>query len=211
MFKAVALAALLIASACAKKTDNPAPPPGGSGATPSPTAGTTPSEGTPVTPTPAAAAVAPLNCDTIVSKEMREKYFAGATFKGRPQAVPTSGECEINTADAMASITVDCQQANVDHLEATLKTIKGGTASLPAGAGSAVPEGYKVNAEAMKTKNKELPPGVGRGGFTDASHSIGTMVTVWDDDSNCMAIMLVPPKIDAIAFTKDLLANLPVK
>jgi len=125
-----------------------------------------------------------LDCDRVLSKDLRAKYFATAKITNNPQPIPQAGECKIAMGEDDATITVTCH----DNMAAAM------TMSI---------EGLKKNLGA-----KDLP-GVGKGAVTVDMGAAGTQVTAWDDDSNCSVSVALPKAIDPTAFSKDLLASLP--
>lgn len=158
------LGSLVLVAACSNKKDSPS---GGVGASPA-----------------ASEITGALDCDRVLSKDLRAKYFASATIKNNPQAIAQAAECKITMGEEDANFTVTCH----DNMAAAM------TASL---------ESLKKNLGA-----KDLP-GVGRGAVTVDMGGGAVHVTAWDDDSNCSISAAVPKSIDATAFAKDLLASLP--
>ena len=188
MSKALTLVAVVLLSSCGKKKDDaPAP---GSG-TPAPTGSAPAPTGSAPAPTGSApaAAAAKLDCDSVFAKALREKHFAGAKIEDKKQAVDFEGRCGIEGADYTADITVTCNDVVSANMAETLKLTK---------------EGSKDMTDLV---------GVGKGGVTAPLATIGTQATAWDDDSNCMVMVMITgsKKADTIAITKDLLATLPIK
>lgn len=127
-----------------------------------------------------------LDCDRVLSKELRAKYFTGATITNNPQPIAQAAECKIKMGEDGANFAVTCH----DNMAASM------TASL---------ENLKKNLGA-----KDLP-GVGKGAVTVDLGGGAVHVTAWDDDSNCSISASVPKAIDPTKFSNDLLASLPPK
>jgi hypothetical protein len=163
---------LVLMFACSSKKDAP----GGGGPAPTAAPGG-----------PAATAVErALDCDRVLAKEVRAKYFAGATFTNVPQPIASAGECKITMGEDDVRVSVTCH----DNMAASMAM------SI---------DNLKKNLGA-----KDLP-GVGRGAVTVDMGAAGVHVTAWDDDSNCSISVGVPKAIDPTAFAKDLLGTLPPK
>lgn len=163
---------LVLVSACSSKKD---PPKAGGLAPPA----------VPAVPAPTRAAHA-LDCDRVLSKDLRARYFATATITNVPQPIADAAECKIKMGEDDVAIAVTCH----DNMAAAM-------------AGSI--EGLKKNLHALDL------PGVGRGAVTVDIGGGAVHVTAWDDDSNCSISVTVPKGIDPATFAKDLLAALPPK
>ncbi len=159
---------LLLVVACSNKKDSPS---GGTGAQPAP--------GGLATSQPGA-----LDCDRVLSKELRAKYFANTTIANLPQPIAQAAECKIEMGEDDASLAVTCH----DNMAASM------AASI---------ENLKKNLGA-----KDLP-GVGKGAVTVDVGGGNVHVTAWDDDSNCSISVTLPKQIDPTTFSKDFLASLP--
>lgn len=143
------------------------------------------SPGAPPASSPAASQPGALDCDRVLSKELRAKYFANAaTIKNLPQPIAQAAECKIEMGEDDASLAVTCH----DNMAAAM------TASI---------ENLKKNLRA-----KDLP-GVGKGAVTVDIGGGNVHVTAWDDDSNCSISVTLPKAIDPTTFSKDFLASLP--
>lgn len=184
--KAVLLIGALSLLGCSKKHDNagdvPAAKPAAKPATPVGGAEATPPPGAP----------GKLNCDKVVPKDLREKYFAGFEWTDSPAPVDSIGECKFHKDKLEGSITVTCN----DNMDAAMQ------ASI---------DGIKKTMPEAKDA-----PGIGKGavyipGDKVGDVTLGNQMTAWDDDSNCSVHVNVPAAEDVKAVTKDMLAALPPK
>jgi len=165
-------ACLVLAIGCSSKKDSPS----GGGPTPNPVPGA-----------PAATkAAGALDCDRVLSKDLRAKYFASATITNNPQPIAEAGECKIKMGEDDADLSVTCHDNMAAAMDMSI-------------------EGLKKNLGA-----KDLP-GVGKGAVTVDMGAAGVHVTAWDDDSNCSISAVVPKSMDPTAYSKDVLASLPPK
>lgn len=190
MQKAVALTAILFVVACSKKADKNAEPAATPPAGEAPPAGSAAAAGAEGGGADEAAAGdvegAPpgsvLDCEKLVPKAMRDKYLAGARTERR------IFECVFKPEgkdDVIGTAMAQCDDS--------LKVLKDG-----------IVNNLKTNAGAHEL------PGVGE--LALAHEATGQLhVAAWDNDSNCTVTMLLPKDVDPAAFTKDLLANLPIK
>jgi len=166
------LACLVLTIGCSNKNDSP----GGGGPTPKPVPGA-----------PAATkAAGALDCDRVLSKDLRAKYFATATIKNNPQPIAQAAECEIKIGEDDADVTVTCLDNMAAAREMSIESLKKNMAA------------------------KDLP-GVGKGAVSVDMGGGNVHVTAWDDDSNCSFSAVVPKAIDPVAYSKDLLGSLPPK
>lgn len=196
MQNAAIVTAILFAVACSKKTDKKAepaatPPAGEAAGSASATegAGSAPSdeEGGGADEQAAddegdAPPGAVLDCEKLVPKAVRDKYLGGARVELR------IFECvfkPVGKDDVIGTAMAQCDEG--------VKVLKEGAISQ-----------LKANRDA-----KALP-GVGEAAFADPFAN-QIHVAAWDNDSDCSLTMLLPKDVDAAAFTKDLLANLPIK
>jgi hypothetical protein len=142
-------------------------------------------------PAPEARVAAPvadqLTCEKIASKELLDKYFPGATVANIPHPVPFSAQCQVTQADkTKVDLNAQCHD--------NVKSAKAPTI-----------EGLKKNFANMK----ELP-GVGDPVLVQPIADL-TQFSGWDNDSNCSIAGMLPKSVDASAFLKDWLAQLPPK
>lgn len=194
------LAAVLAVVACSKKEDKPAEgaaagakpttDPGTPAATGT-TAATPPAGGDTGAAAPAAGGAGKLDCDKVLAKDLRDKYLAGAKITNREQPVDFTGECEIQLKEGDAAyngvVNVSCHENNLPGKAKTIEIMK---------------KNFKDMKELAGIGNPALAQDTGFG---------PTQVSAFDDDSNCIATLMVPKGVDAAAFTKDLLATLPLK
>ena len=164
------LACIVLSVACSSKKDSP----GGGGPTPNPVPGAPAATG----------AKGKLDCDRVLSKDLRAKYFASATITNNPQPIAEAAECQIKIGEEDADVTVTCHANMAAAMDMSIENLK---KSLGA---------------------KDLP-GVGKGAVTVDIGAGAVHVTAWDDDSNCSISAVVPKPIDPTAYSKDLLASLP--
>ncbi len=188
MLKALLVSMIVFGAACAKDK----PKDEAKGKTPGAT-GTITTEKTTTTTTtkttePAAAA-GKLDCDKVLSAELRAKHLKDFAIEGQPQVVDSTASCDLKGGEGAmgGNVSVSC----LDNMEAAMQpTI----------------DGLKENFKEMKDL-----PGVGKAAVIMDNGDVGTTIAAWDDDSNCMINALIPKGIDATAFTKDALAALPPK
>jgi hypothetical protein len=194
MQKAVVLTAILFVVACSKKADKnaePAATPPAGEATPAGSAAATGSaagaEGGGADEAAAgdvegAPPGSVLDCEKLVPKAMRDKYLAGARTERR------IFECVFKPEgkdDVIGTAMAQCDDG--------VKVLKDG-----------IVNNLKTNAGAHEL--------AGVGELALAHEAAGQLhVAAWDNDSNCSVTMLLPKDVDPAAFTKDLLANLPIK
>jgi len=165
------LVCLVLSIGCSNKKDSSS----GSGPTPNATPGA-----------PATAAKGNLDCDRVLSKDLRAKYFAGATITNNPQPIAQAGECQIKVGEDDADLTVTCHDNMAAAMDMSIENLK-------------------------KNLGAKDLPGVGKGAVTVDIGKGSVHVTAWDDDSNCSISAVVPKQIDPVAYSKDLLASLPPK
>jgi hypothetical protein len=94
MNKIVLFTTLITLTACSKKKDD-APAPADKPTTGAPAAPQAPATGAPAAP----AADGKFTCDTILSKAVRDKYFANHKIENVDFPVKHSGKCKVTTAD----------------------------------------------------------------------------------------------------------------
>ena len=133
-------------------------------------------------PTPPGAA-AKLTCEAVFPKPLQDKYFAGATVTDVPQATDFAAGCKVMPAGA--TVEVELNVTCHDNVRAAKDTV---IASI---------------------KDMEDLAGVGAPGRKKDLGEAGTQIMAWDEDSNCQVIGVLPKGVDAEAFLKDLLAQLP--
>jgi hypothetical protein len=183
MLKTVLFAVLLTFTACKKKEDKAAAP--APSDKPAATDTAKPAEPPPAAP----AAATKLDCDKILSKDLRDKYFANMEIKDEPAPMPEIGKCSIEPGTSGAksggSVQAICNDAQKVNRDQILKAML--DADKQAKPIDGVPQ----------SMIKELPS--------------ATQVTAYDQDSNCNVSVTLPKGIDAVAFTKDWLAALPPK
>jgi hypothetical protein len=163
--------AFVLVAACEK--DKPRPP-----ASPPP----------PATPAPVPRAPGPVTCDTILTPELRAKYFPGASVtSSNPSSLPDSVTCTVVEAgkrDSEISATCD---SSIDEAEKIRAIARDG---LKSG------EGWK-----------DFP--VGRGSVASEYTLSGVdyiVASVFDDNSPCnFTILLHPGGPDRTALAKDLI------
>ena len=185
---------LVLFAACSKKNEE-AKKTDPAAATPAPAAAkpAEPTPGSAAAPAAApAAATGKLDCDKVLPKSLRDKYFAGATIENNPQPVDFAGSCKITQGDDTREVNVSCHDNVAAGMQASIDALK---KSLP---------------------NAKEQSGIGKAAVVVdmgevAGKKLGMQVTAWDDDSNCQVSLSLGGTVDAIAFTKDLLAALPPK
>lgn len=194
----VVLTSILLSLTACKKKEVPTATTSGSGsaiavASDNQDAGPT-NVATPVATGSATAPTGTLNCDRVLSADMRAKYFSDGKITDTTHDKPYEGSCKIEQPDNnFSDIDVQCD----DKVYGRMQTAIDGAKKL--------------------WKNEHDLPGVGKAatahdiGKVAAKPDEGTQVQAWDDDSNCYVTLHVPIAIDATAFTKDLLASLPPK
>ena len=174
MLKSVLFTALLTITACSKKKEE-APAPADK-----------PTSGAPAAPASPAGGEAAMDCDKVLPKELRDKYFAGATVENHPHPVKWVGQCKITPAGEGATSTevnASCHTNNKLAKDATLQ-------QLP----KSFPEMKPID-------------GVADSLWRDTS--VGQQFTAYAGD--CKIDGLVPKGVDLAAFAKDWLAALPPK
>jgi hypothetical protein len=138
---------------------------------------------------PATSLAKKLDCNNIVSQELRAKYFAKWELHDHPETIASVGECELGTIggqDKLGGFTVDCHNKAGQDIGPSVKILKD---TLP---------------------HVEDLAGVGRAAVISRDPT-KTFVAAWDDDSGCVLNLRLPNAIDAAALAKDLMAYLPPK
>lgn len=138
-------------------------------------------------PMPTGPTGAKLTCDKILPQAMRDKYFPTATITNTPMPTEFTAECKIDDGSISgSSISVSCHENMKAAMTATI-------------------EGLRKNL-----KPDDLP-GVGAGAVTMNMGQAGSMVSAWDDDSDCQATMTLREGIDPKDFAIELLKTYPIK
>ncbi len=163
-----------LAVACSSSKDAPSSTGGGGGAGTAPAAASAPLP-------------AKLDCNNIVSPEMRTKYFANLEVRDHPESIGSVGECQmLAKGGSLGTLNVSCHGKPGRDIAPSIAMLK---KSFP-------------TAEDLA--------GVGRAALIMHDPNL-TFVAAWDDDSPCDVTMRLPIEIDAVAFAKDLVAYLPPK
>jgi hypothetical protein len=178
MIKTACLSALLFAGACSKKDDNKAA--GTTGAAPAAPAGAPAAAATP--------ADQKFTCDTILSKALRDKYFAGHTVENIDFPVKHNGKCKIVTPDGKDfELSAACAPFMKNAKDATVEGLK-----------------------KQFTDMKEVPGAGDVALARDISPDLPfVQFTAYNKGSFCMASGTLPKSIDTNAFLTEWLASLP--
>jgi hypothetical protein len=184
MFKAILFASVLcVATGCSKKEDKgaapAADPKGAGGEAVKPTA---------EAPKPAAAP-GKYTCDTILSKAIRDKFFAGHKIENIDFPVAHSGKCKITTPDGKVDFELSAacapfmKNAKDQSIEASKKQF---------------PDFKEVPGAGDITIVKEI-----------SAEVPNLMFTGYNKGSFCMASGTIPKAMDTTAFLTEWLASLP--
>ncbi len=134
--------------------------------------------------TPPAAAGPAMSCDKVLSQATRDKYLKGELQKDQAGATPTAVSCSflVEATASASAVNYLCQPAwPDDRMKQT------------------------VDASRGMLKNAKDVPGVGR--MAVAGDMGMTMMTIWDDDTNCI-ITATGSFGDVAALGKALVADL---
>lgn len=181
MLKSILFATVVVATGCSKKDDKGAAPAGGEAAKPA--------AGEPAKPAATAAAPAgKATCDTILSKAIRDKYFAGYTIENVDFPVKHAGKCKLTAPD-------------------------GKSFDLDAACESFMKNAKDQSIEALKKQfpdYKEIPGAGDIAIVRDMGHDLGLVqFTAYNKGSFCQTGSSLPASIDAAAFLTEWLASLP--
>src|SRR5687767_7264173 len=182
MHKTILFSAVMLTAACSKKDDKGAAnekPTTGDTAKPAGTA-------TPAGDTAKPAAEGKYTCDTVLKKEIRDKYFANHKIENIEFPVKHAGKCKITTPDGSMDFEIGAACASFMGNARTL-TIDGIKKQFP--------------------QAKDLA--VGDGGFVMPVGDDEVSFTVWSKGSFCQLDGSVPKTLDLNAFLNDWLATMP--
>lgn len=184
MLKSILFATVVVATGCSKKEDKGAAPAGGEAAKPAGGEAAKPG----AAPAAPAAEQGKATCDTILSKAIRDKYFAGYTIENVDFPVKHAGKCKLTAPD-------------------------GKTFELDAACASFMKNAKEQMIEALKKQFPDYKEVPGAGDIAiarDMGHDLGlTQFTAYSKGSFCQAGSSLPASIDTAAFLTEWLASLP--
>jgi hypothetical protein len=135
----------------------------------------------------AAAAVGPasaLDCETLLSQSLRERYFAGAAVTTRAHSADHV-ECALAVPGSRALIGATCN--------ATISS----------------PEAIAVTTRQLKSHRRTKDLAIGKSGIEVEGGIAGDEATIWDDATPCQIRLALPSSTDIAAVARDVLAHLP--
>jgi hypothetical protein len=181
MFKAFLFSTFLITSACSKK-DNTAGAPADK-----PASGEAAKPAGDMAKPAAPAAGGKATCDTILKKEIRDKYFANHKIEDVEFPVKHAGKCKLTTPDGKTfELNAACESFMKNAKDASIEGLKKQFAEMKelAGVGDAA-LAMEIDGADMRT------------------------FTAYNKGSFCQVNGTVPKAVDVSAFLNDWLASLP--